>query len=244
MSFTEPQLFRTNRRHLPAIRDGTGNSTNWSGGVVYLPAGFAVAKFFIVYGQWTVPNPFPAAGDFQLYHCSFWIGIDGSYSSDVLQAGAHCEAQNTSSGIVQREIHPWFEWFPENEIQITNLTVSAGDILSCLISSTSSTTANMILANSTTNRAVAVEMTAPGTNKLDGNCAEWIVERPKVGGINTQLANYGAVTFWEAWGGTNLGGSDAVRNPIEGEALNMTGDDGSVVSKGNVGDRYVTCFFV
>ena len=176
MSFTEPQLFRTNRRHLPAIRDGTGNSTNWSGGVVYLPAGFAVAKFFIVYGQWTVPNPFPAAGDFQLYHCSFWIGIDGSYSSDVLQAGAHCEAQNTSSGIVQREIHPWFEWFPENEIQITNLTVSAGDILSCLISSTSSTTANMILANSTTNRAVAVETTAPGTTKLDGNCAAFPAE--------------------------------------------------------------------
>jgi hypothetical protein len=252
MSFTEPQFFRTNRRHLPAIRDATTHTNpTWSGGVVSLPWPSSVdpegAKFFIAYGQWTVPSVTPAGpiSNFRRFHCSSWVGIDGWNSNDVLQAGVHCAAQNTSAGVVETEVYPWFEWFPENEIRITDLIVSAGDSVSCLVSATSSTTANVILANSTTDKYVAVEMTAPGSTTLVGDTAEWIVERPQEAGVNTQLANYGSVTFWDAWGGTNLpGADDAVRNPDEAETAIMTGDDGSVVSTATLGDRQVQCFFV
>jgi Peptidase A4 family len=133
-------------------------------------------------------------------------------------------------------------WFPENEIQITNLPVSAGDLFFCLIVSTSSTGANVILSNMTTNLTTALEVTAPTGTTLVGNCAEWIVELPEAPDV--QLANYGSVTFLEAYSGTNLAGSDAVRDPSEGDAVNMIGGDGKVISTGNVGHLQVTCSFV
>jgi hypothetical protein len=241
-TFIESQFFRTHRRHLPVIRSGKDTSKNWSGGVVFLPSSApAGAKCFIVTGRWTVPTPLPATAGSQIFLCSPWVGIDGDKSGDVLQAGVDCEAQNTSSGIAT-DILPWFEWFPENEIQITNLPVSAGDLFFCLIVSTSSTGANVILSNMTTNLTTALEVTAPTGTTLVGNCAEWIVELPEAPDV--QLANYGSVTFLEAYSGTNLAGSDAVRDPSEGDAVNMIGGDGKVISTGNVGHLQVTCSFV
>jgi hypothetical protein len=252
-TFIEPEFRRTDRRHGPIIRSGTDTSKNWSGEVVFLPPSApAGAKFLLVAGEWTVPSPAPAADDFQLYYCASWIGIDGDNSGDVLQVGVECEAQKAlqEPGEVRRTIYPWWEWFPENEIQITNLAVSAGDLLrpggdllSCQISVTSSTSAIIILANITTQQTAAFDVTAPAGTTLVGNCAEWIVERPEVGGSLSQLAGYGSVAFQQAFGGTNLPGSDSVRDPSEGDAINMMGDQGSVLSTGNVGFRQVNCFF-
>jgi Peptidase A4 family/Protein of unknown function (DUF3761) len=241
--FVEPKFRRTDRRHGPAIRSGTETEPHWSGGVVFLPPNSpAGAKFYVVAGQWTVPNPMPGGADEQLYYCSSWIGIDGDNSADVLQAGVECEARFTGSGTAKR-IYPWWEWYPENEIEITNLDVSVGNLLVCLISSQNNTTANIVLSNSTNSQWTAFEATAPTGTTLVGNCAEWIVERPSVGGVFTQLANYGSVTFQEAFGGTNLPGSDAVRDPSVGDAINMIGDDGTVVSTATVEQRQVNCLF-
>jgi hypothetical protein len=233
-TFIEPKFRRTDRRRGPVIRSGTQTWNNWSGGIVFLPPNSpAGAKFYVVAGQWTVPNALPGDADDQLYYCSSWIGLDGEKPSvDILQAGVECEVQFTSSGVAQT-IYPWLEWLPENEIQITNLAVSVGDLLVCNITSNSSTTATIVLSNSTNNQWTAFDVTAPTGTTLVGNCAEWIVERPNFGGL-TQLANYDSVTFQEAFGGTNLPGSDAVRDPREGDAINMTGDNGVVISTGTV----------
>ena len=95
-----------------------------------------------------------------------------------------------------------------------NLAVSVGDLLVCTIVADSSTTASIVLSNSTTDQAVTFGVTAPTGTTLVGSCAEWIVERPSFGGVLSQLANYNSVTFQEAFGGTN----DAYRCPA-GEKL-------------------------
>jgi hypothetical protein len=241
-TFIEPKFRRMDRRHGPAIRSGTDTAHNWSGGVVFLPATSpAGAKFYVVSGHWTVPNPMPGDADQQLYHCACWIGIDGDGSHDVLQAGIECDAQFDDSGVVEQTIYPWWEWFPEDQIQITNLAFSVGDLVVCNIVADSSTTASIVLSNSTTNQTAACGLTAPRGTTLVGNCAEWIVERISVGDVLTQLANYDSVTFQEAFGGTNLPGSDAVRDPSEGDAIDMLGDNGALVSTATVAYRQVNC---
>jgi hypothetical protein len=249
-TFIEPKFRRTDRRHGPAIRpapdirSGTETWHNWSGGVVYLPTPSPPgAKFYVVSGHWTVPNPMPGDADQQLYHSSNWIGIDGDGGSgDVLQAGIECDARFDDSGAVEQWIYPWWEWFPEGEIQITNLAFSVGDLVVCNIVADSSTTASIVLSNSTTNQTAALGVTAPTGTTVVGNCAEWIVERPELfGGVLSQLANYDSVTFQEAFGGTNLPDSDAVRDPSEGNAINMIGDNGAIVSTATVAFRQVNC---
>ena len=153
-TFIEPKFRRTDRQHGPviqfrrtdpqlgpAIRSDTQTWPAWSGGVVYLPTPSpAGAKFYVVSGRWTVPSPMPADADDQVYVCPCWVGIDGDNgptgSQDILQAGITCEAQfdgSAPNGVVQA-FFPWWEWFPENEVVITNLALSIGDSLgACLL---------------------------------------------------------------------------------------------------------------
>jgi len=260
-TFIEPKFRRTDRQHGPvirfrrtdpqhgpAIRSDTQTWPAWSGGVVYLPTPSpAGAKFYVVSGRWTVPSPMPSDADDQVYVCACWVGIDGdngpSGSQDILQAGITCEAQfdgSAPNGVVQA-FFPWWEWFPENEVVITNLALSIGDSLVCNIVANSSTTASIVLANLTTNQTAACDVTAPTGTALVGDCVEWIVERPTFGGVLQQLANYDTVTFQEAFGGNNLPGDDAVRDPSQGDAINMTGDNGALVSTATVAYRQVNC---
>jgi hypothetical protein len=162
---------------------------------------------------------------------------------DVLQAGVHCIVEQQGSETV-RSLYPWWEWFPGPEVQITNLPANSDDVMSCLISTQSATVANVVLNNTTVNQYTAFEVTAPKGTRVVGNCAEWIVERPKVGGVDSQLANYGSVVFEKAWAGTNLGGTDAGREPSEGDPFNMIGDNGRVVSRAKLLYQEVDCFFV
>jgi Peptidase A4 family len=48
---------------------------------------------------------------------------------------------------------------------------------------------------STTGATTSVALTAPAGTQLKGNCAEWIVEAPTVGGAQSAAADYGQVFF-------------------------------------------------
>ena len=68
-----------------------------------------------------------------------------------------------------------------------------------------------------------------------GNCAEWIVERPSVGGSLTSLVNYGLVYFDEgiAYYATGAPGSTQNETEIdlgEGTFLTMTGNNNASLS--------------
>jgi hypothetical protein len=243
-TFIEPEFQLTDRQHEPIIQSGVGTSKNWSGAVVSLPPGSgAENRFTYVQGRWSVPRPSPAAADARYYASASWIGIDGSGSPDVLQAGVECDAENDGSEVVVT-LYAWWEWFPENEIRIANLPISVGDVIICMIFPIGREQATIAVSNITTKQAAYFTVKPPDGTSLVGNCAEWIVERPKIGGSLSQLANYGAVTFDEAVAGTNLPGPDSVRHPSQGEINDMIGDDGSIVSHAVVvGQNQVTCVF-
>jgi len=60
---------------------------------------------------------------------------------------------------------------------------------------TNATVGNAYLLNVTRQRAVALTFKAPSGTTLVGNSAEWVVERPGIGGSLARLTNYVACPF-------------------------------------------------
>jgi hypothetical protein len=205
----------------------TAISHNWSGGVVSAPAGDA---FVWIQGEWVVPNVSAPTAD-EWYYCASWVGIDGDGSDDVCQSGVECEIYRPSSGAPTVNIYPWVEWYPAGEIAITNLAVHPGDLVTVLICTNGhgSTSASVFFSNRTSGQSTSLALNAPAGISLVGNCAEWIVEAPTVGGAQSSLANYGETVFTDsdAWthGGKTVGGGT-------GESIDMVDSNGKVVSDG------------
>jgi hypothetical protein len=201
-----PQLEMTNIAHGPNRpaqtatqnqmtgneKEATGTSYNWSGFVDLSGAtAYGSKSFDYIVAEYVVPVARQAFGTCtgSWEYSSSWIGIDGYGSSDVLQAGtesdAYCNGASTSTFY-----SAWYEWFPYNEVRITNLPVSPGDDIYVEVWSTNSTHGAAYVANLNTNQAVSVAFTAYPGHPLIGNSAEWIVERPGVGGSLANLTNY------------------------------------------------------
>jgi hypothetical protein len=221
-----------------SIAAGTETSTNWSGGVVYAPAG---QSFKWIMGDWVVPNvSAPTQG--QWYYCASWIGIDGDGSGDVCQAGVECDCFQLA-WINARTIYPWWEWFPLPEVQITNFPVSAGDyvtMLICTSQAAGSTTATVFFANRTNGATTSFAFNAPAGTSLTGNSAEWVVEAPTVGGAQSSIADYGEVFFNSCEAVTNTG---TIAKAGTGNDINLTAG-GSVVSDGVlVAPMVVQCLY-
>jgi hypothetical protein len=131
----QPRLVQTDVSHGPAriisktdisaANWASAVSPNWSG-IVIVDAKNPFAQETDVQATWAVPKPnagaYPPAG---LHTCSQWVGIDGYGSNNVLQAGTSADFN-----AVLNDPYPpyaWIEWFPNNEVQISNLPVMWGD---------------------------------------------------------------------------------------------------------------------
>ncbi len=231
------EKFHGPRRRLPT--EGTETSTNWCGGVVFAPSG---QSFKWIEGDWVVPDVgAPTQG--QWYYCASWIGIDGDGSGDVCQAGVECEVYQSGTSVI-RHIYPWWEWFPAPEVQITNLAINPGDMVTMLIctaSAAGSTTASVFFTNRTIGSSTSLSITAPTGTKLTGNCAEWIVEAPTVGGSQSAIADFGEVFFSVCEAVTNNG---TTVNGGSGDNINLTAG-GKVVADGVlITPTVVQCLYV
>lgn len=223
---------RTTRREgLPKLKLDHTAETNahWSGVITKPPVG---DKIHWVQGTWSMPAvqlPLDAQ-DGGHYCASAWVGIDGYEGSrDVLQAG--CDADiSLSGGVTQHKYCPWWEWYPREAVVITNMPVSPGDVLDCLISlqAGSTTTASIFFGNKTTNVGFTFSAEAKAGYPLVGNCAEWIVEA--FGNLGP-LARFSQVDF------TNCNAGTVEGQPVSagaGTAINMVDPDGKVVSTGTI----------
>jgi hypothetical protein len=210
-----PKLEQTSIFHGPArevkdsesIDEGSIKTINWSGFVVLSGAKtYGNESFYLIATDVVVPVARQAFGactggiDFG----SSWVGIDGDMSPDVLQAGvefdAYCVAGNNEA-----YYSPWYEWYPNTAVRITNLPTSPGDDLYVVVYHTSPTQGIAHMANINTNQYLSVNFTAPAGTKLVGNSAEWITERPgSIAGITT-LTNYIADTYFNAIAYTEKG---------------------------------------
>jgi hypothetical protein len=188
-------------------------SSNWSGAAIFAPAG---KPYRFVGGQWTVPSPnAPSDGT---YYASEWVGIDGWNSSDVLQAGTETQITKILF-ITATQVYAWWEWFPAGEVKISNLPVSAGDVMYCLICADSTTHATVSFSNQSTGVGTRFDITATGRTALTGNVAEWIVERPTVNSSVANLTDYAACYFDECI----AGGSLNIDNLAAASLITMTG---------------------
>jgi hypothetical protein len=202
-------------------RISNATSSNWSGAATFSPAG---KPYRFVGGQWTVPSP-NATSD-GVFYASEWVGIDGWGSSDVLQAGTETQITKVLF-ITIRNVYTWWEWFPSGEVAISNLPVSAGDVMYCLICADSTSHATMYFSNQSQGVGTQFEVTAPRGTNLSGNVAEWIVERPTVNGSVASLTDYAACYFDECL----AGGSGNVNNLSGASLITMTGGGGATLSE-------------
>jgi hypothetical protein len=180
---------------------GLGNSaatsSNWSGYVTPAPAfSYGSQSMKAVSGDWMLPvaqtafNACSSSGNDSAVYSSTWVGIDGSGSFDVLQAGTESDAV-CNQGVIGSYQGAWYEWYPNAEVRITNLQVMAGAAMYVHVWASSATVGHAYIANETAQLAVSVVFMAPPGTQLIGNSAEWIVERPTVTGTLATLTNYG-----------------------------------------------------
>ena len=172
--------------------NSTANSYNWSGMVDTTSAtSYGSTSFYWVASDFVIPvanQAFGACTGGWDYEAS-WIGIDGYNSNDVLQAGTESDAY--CSGSTKSSYYSaWYEWYPNGSVRISSLPVAPGDDMFVEVWSTSSTQGYAYLVNLNTNQSVEIGFAAPSGTRLIGNSAEWVVERPGLGGGYATLTNY------------------------------------------------------
>lgn len=207
----------------------TSYSSNWSGYVDFSGAtSYGSSSFYYLVNDYVVPVAKQAFGACTggWDYGSAWNGIDGWGSADVLQAGiefdAYCSGSTRSS-----YYSAWYEWYPYSEVRISGFPIVPGDDLFVEVWHTSATQGYAYLVNYNNNQSVEVGFTAYPGYSLIGNSAEWVVERPTVGGSLATLTNYIMAPFWDAYAYTE---SFAFFDIDEATPVDMLDNSGSVIS--------------
>jgi hypothetical protein len=197
----------------PSGATGADVSDNWSGYAATDGAYTAVS------GTWVVPtvnadNGDTGAGD------ATWVGIGGTDSHDLIQAGT--DAAVLGTGRVRYSA--WIEMLPA-VAQTVPLTVSPGDTVSASITRQSGTNWQITLQNRTTGQQY--QTTVQYTSSLSS--AEWIEEAPVSGRQLVTLDNFGSVQFTEA--SAVKDGKQVTAQQAGASAITMVNRAGQAVAK-------------
>jgi len=156
-------------------------------------AGYAVAYDFSdpqpsvtgVSGSWVVPQVEISQDD---TFSAVWVGVGGIFDDTLIQTGTE---QDCINGTVS--YFAWYALLPSNSILITTIEVSPGDTI----------TASVNLVNSAEN-IWSIYMNDVSTGQVFNQnfiynssrlSAEWVVERPYVNNVLSEIANFGSVTL-------------------------------------------------
>ncbi len=198
------------------------SSDNWSGYQVNQTSPNYVNANF------TVPNAYDpnTQGD-----VSFWGGIGGGFNAtgtpQLDQDGIH-EHMSCDSGGCGLGITFWIEIVPqEYEQDVTNLPVDVGDQVEVQTAWNASQGAVFTLCDWTKNMCGQGSQSSPVPN----NTAEWIAERPTVGGGGLPpLAKYGSVTFSACEFGTSSSSAISTISQGGAEPITMYGSGGTAIA--------------
>ncbi len=208
----------------------TSYSNNWSGYVDFSGAtSYGSSSYYWVLNEMVVPvaeHPIDTCSGGWFWG-SEWNGIDGWNSSDVLQAGVEFDSYCVSGVYSGAYYSAWYEWYPNGEVRIANFPVTAGDDIYVQVWHSSATQGYAYLVNLNNDQSVTIGFTAPSGTSLVGNSAEWVVERPAVGGSLTTLTNYGIVPFWDAYAYTESWGFSDISTATP---VDMLDNNGQVIS--------------
>jgi hypothetical protein len=189
-------------------------SKNWSGYVA------RKGKFTTVTGTWTLPPAPPAASPSDVV---VWVGIGGSTTSDLIQAGT--EEKRDPNGALK--VDAWIELLPQLMVPVP-LVVHPGDSLSVTIANTQPFQWTVSFVNGTTGERFQQGETYASTY----SSAEWVVERPSYSGSLQNLAPFGQVTISAA---TTVLNAQSVTAAAAGAApLAMVDSSGNLLDRVSV----------
>jgi hypothetical protein len=188
-------------------------------------------------GVWDVPTVSIPNGTASAYS-SVWTGVGGlgytgssSSAGELVQDGT--EQNSLCAAVVhgacsgpETEYYAWYEQYPgENQVEISNMTISPGDeIWAAPGTGDTTTTAYFILCDDTTN--VCLD-TSQSLVAAPGDSSEWVVERSEVGGEYPPLADFGTVTFQDFSETWFNGGSATTPEAAFAEPFDMYNSDDS-----------------
>lgn len=205
----------------------TSYSNNWSGYVDFSGAtSYGSSSYYWVLNEMVVPvaeHPINTCSGGWFWG-SEWNGIDGWNSNDVLQAGVEFDSYCVSGVYSGAYYSAWYEWYPNGEVRISNFPVTAGDDIYVQVWNSSATQGYAYLVNLNNDQSVTIGFTAPSGTSLVGNSAEWVVERPGVGGSLSTLTNYGIVPFWDSYAYTQSWGFSDISTATPVDMLDNSGN--------------------
>ncbi len=157
---------------------GATESTNWSG---YVASGTG-AKFSLVSGSWTVPTVRPGPAGYS----SSWVGIDGTSTQDLIQAGT--EQDWGPQGVVY---YAWYELLPASAMYLGPVYPNDQVNVRIIKAGPGTWTIDVYDLTQHTTWAGAVSYSVPGDS------AEWVEEAPTNGQTSAlyPLADFGSVKF-------------------------------------------------
>lgn len=182
---------------------------NWAGYVAGSNLFFPQPSVSAVSASWTVPTV-TGSGSNSNQYSSAWVGIGGQFDSSLIQVGTEHDIINGAPSY-----SAWYEMLPATLVTINSMHLSPGDQMqaSVNLADANSNTWTITIKDSTTGQSFQQNFQYTA-GKLS---ADWIVERPSLGGSLTNLANFGTVTFTDCQatiGGRTGGITDFADNRI------------------------------
>jgi hypothetical protein len=160
-------------------------SSGWAGYVVASDLERPHEQVVGVNASWTVPRIRVFSSD---TFSSAWIGIGGQFDKTLIQTGTEHDSVNG-----QEYYSAWYELLPDNAVRITDMRISAGDLITASITLVDSDTNEWTIQIYDVTKGEGFHQTfIYNSSRLS---AEWIVERPTVNDEVSMLSNFGTLTF-------------------------------------------------
>jgi len=161
--------------------------SNWSGYIVASDIQNSSPVLSSVSASWTVPEIKPSENN---TFSGVWIGMGGYGEDTLIQTGT--EQEYVNGRVVY---YAWYELLPDYLVRILNIHVRAGDTVTASISLINENTSSWSIEIADVTRGQHFRKTfVYNSSRLS---AEWVVERPKVNGTISTLADFGNVTLTE-----------------------------------------------
>jgi Peptidase A4 family len=145
-----------------------------------------------------------ASSDGATDYSSFWVGLDGDGTKDLVQAGTEQDAVDFL-GVVFANYYAWSELLPNQPTENSVFGVNAGDQIEVEVwigtgsgaPNPNGSLGSFRITDVTQGQEARFDTALDGT-KYNGTEAEWIMERPTVGGSLPELAAYLIATMESA----------------------------------------------
>jgi hypothetical protein len=140
-----------------------------------------------VSASWVVPEVNPSENS---TFSGVWVGIGGYGEETLIQTGTEQEYFNGKA-----VYYAWYELLPDYLVRIRSIHVQPGDTMTASISLVNENSNTWSIKIRDVTRDEQFQKTVVYNSSRFS--AEWIVERPKVDGEVSTLADFGNVTFTE-----------------------------------------------